>query len=82
MNINLETCIPQAQLYLALLRLARARRDAVSDNPFERALALRARRGARRDLAAGLAAMGGFGEGHALCRHAQRVTDLSGLAAD
>ena len=67
-------------MYLALLRLARAARDAVAGNPIERALALRERPSARRDLAAGLAAMGGFGEGHALCRHAQHVADLSGLA--
>ncbi|KAK9845446.1 hypothetical protein WJX81_006579 [Elliptochloris bilobata] len=72
----------EAQVYLALLRLARAWRDAASANPFERALAPKERASARRDLAAGLAAMGGFGEGHALCRFAQRVVDASGLTAD
>jgi hypothetical protein len=73
---------PQAQVYCALLRLRRLAQEAASANPFTRALVPKQAAAARRDLAAGLVAMRGYGDGHALTSTAARVAALSGLVAD
>lgn len=53
-------------MYCALLRLRRLAQEAASANPFTRALVPKQAAAARRDLAAGLVAMRGYGDGHAL----------------